>query len=292
MAEKQMISIVIPAHNEADVISHCLQQLVQPDRTMGLEIIVVCNGCSDRTAEIVRAFDQVICIETDVASKPHALNLGDEAATCFPRFYLDADIRLSIENISIVVAAMKEKKALMAVPRAQMDLTGSSWSVRSYYDIWCNLPYCLEGMYVYGAGVYAVSEEGRKRFTEFPAINSDGLFIRGLFKREEKIGVRDAVSIVSAPTSLSGLITIKARGRMGIQRFIKNYPELVENEGKDYGMALKELMGKASMWPKALVYLGVNVITRIRARQQTKTKGFAHWERDESSRGKIKVNYD
>jgi len=285
-----MISIIIPAHNEADVISNCLQRLVQPDLTMELEIIVVCNGCSDRTAEIVRTFDQVICIETDIASKAHALNLGDEAASYFPRFYLDADIRLSLKDISIVVDAMKEGNALLAVPRAQMDLTDSSWAVRSYYDIWCNLPYCREGMY--GAGVYVISEEGRKRFDEFPAINSDGLFIRGLFKREEKIGVRDAVSIVSAPTSLGGLITIKSRGRMGIQRFKANYPELAENEGKEYGLAIRELMGKVNLWPKVMVYLAINLITRIRARQMIKAKGFDCWERDESSRGKIKTNHD
>jgi len=288
--EKQMVSIVIPAHNEADVISHCLQRLVQPCKMLEPEIIVVCNGCSDRTAEIVRSFDQAICIETDIASKANALNLGDKVATCFPRFYLDADIRLSLNDISIVVEAMKEENALLAVPKAQMDRAGSSWAVRSYYDIWCNLPYCREGMY--GAGVYAVSKEGRKRFDEFPAINSDDLFIRGLFKREEKIGVRDAVSIASAPTSLGGLITIKSRGRMGDQRFKANYPEMAENEGKEYGLAIRELIGKVKLWPKVMVYLAVNLITRIRARQMIKAKGFDCWERDESSRGKIKMNHD
>jgi len=283
-----MVSIIIPAHNEVEVIADCLQQLVHTDQCLDLEIIVVCNGCSDGTADIVRSFDRVICLETDVASKTNALNLGDKAATCFPRFYLDADIRLSINDISIVVAAMKKEKALLAVPKAQMDFTDSSWAVKSYYDVWCNLPYCREGMY--GAGVYAVSEEGRKRFAEFPAINSDGLFIRSMFKQEEKIGVRDAVSIVNAPTSLSGLITMKARGRMGIRRFKLNYPELAEKEEKDYGMAVKELIGKINLWPKVLVYLVINVASRIRARKMIKAKGFDHWEKEKSGRKKAKSN--
>jgi len=282
------ISIIIPAHNEADVIADCLQRLVRPCELLEPEIIVVCNGCSDRTAEIVRSFDQVLCIETEVAGKAHALNLGDKAASYFPRFYLDADIRFSLNDISVVVEAMKEKAALLAVPRAQMDLRGSSWAVKSYYDIWCNLPYCREGMY--GAGVYAVSEEGRKRFTEFPAINSDGLFIRGLFNRDEKIGVREAVSVVLAPTSMRGLITIKARGRMGIQRFKRNYPQLAEQESKDYGMAVREIIGQVTLWPKALVYLIVNMAARIRAREMIRTKGFDSWEKDESSRKKAKTD--
>jgi len=291
MLEKQMISIVIPAHNEANVISRCLRQLAQTgESAVKLEVIVVCNGCSDNTAEIVRSFDQVMCIETNIASKTQALNLGDKEASWFPRFYLDADIGLSMDDISKVVAAMEESHALAAAPSVQMDLTGSSWLVRSYYDIWCNLPYCKEGMI--GAGVYVLSEEGRKRFVDFPDVLSDDIFIRDLFTGEERLGVKDAVSIISAPTTLSGLIKIKTRGRLGLYELKSRFPELMKNEGKTYGVAVQELLGKVNLWPKIVVYLGINIITRIRARHQSKTKGFAHWERDESSRGKIKANYD
>lgn len=291
MLEKQMISIVIPAHNEASVISRCLRQLAQAaESAVKLEVIVICNGCSDNTAEIVRSFDQVMCIETNIASKTHALNLGDKEASWFPRFYLDADIGLSMDDISKVVAAMAESHALAAAPSVQMDLMDSSWLVRSYYDIWCNLPYCKEGMI--GAGVYVLSKAGRERFVDFPDVLSDDVFIRDLFTAEERLGVKNAVSIISAPTTLSGLIKIKTRGRLGLYELKSRFPELMKNEGKTYGVALKELLWKVSLWPKALVYLGINIITRVRARQQSKTKGFAHWERDESSRGKIKANYD
>ena len=290
MFEKQMISIVIPAHNEAEVIACCLQQLVQDSDTLSLEIIVVCNGCSDNTAEVVRSFEQVMCVETDTASKPHALNLGDKEASYFPRFYLDADIRLSLGDIATVVAAMADDGVLAAAPKVQMDLTGSSWMVRSYYDIWCNLPYCREGMI--GAGVYVLSEAGRARFVDFPDVLSDDIFIRDLFTTEERLGVTGAVSIITAPTSLGGLIKIKTRGRLGLYELKARFPELMKNEGKTYGLALKQLMGKVNLWPKVLVYLGINIVTRMRARQQSKTKGFAHWERDESSRKKIKAKHD
>jgi len=280
------ISIIIPAHNEAEVIAHSLHELTRCDAALNPEIIVVCNGCSDTTAEVVRAFgDAVTCIETDVASKTHALNFGDEAASHFPRFYLDADIRLSLIDIEKVVNAMELTDALAAAPRMQMDLTGSSWAVRSYYQIWCNLPYCREGMI--GAGVYALSQEGRSRFKGFPDIIADDRYIRALFTGNQRIGVKDAVAVISAPTRLSGLIKIKTRSRLGGYEFESRFPELIDNEIKEYGLAFRELFGEFKKWPKALVYLVINLVTRIRARQQAKAVGFSHWERDDTSRGKI-----
>ncbi len=226
------------------------------------------------------------CIETETASKVVALNLGDKAASYFPRFYLDADIRISVGDIWKIVSEMEQKNALAAAPRMEMDLSGSSWAVRSYYDIWCDLPYCRAGMI--GAGVYALSEKGRSFFPEFPNIIADDRYIRALFREDQRIGVSDAVSIISAPTTLKGLIKIKTRSRLGGYEFESRFPELLDNETKAYGAALKELAGKFNSWHKAFVYLGINLLTRIRASQQSKNKGFNHWERDDSSREKSK----
>lgn len=284
---RRRISIIIPAHNEGAVIAHCLEQLIHASEVLDPEIIVVCNGCNDNTADIVRSFGDVVrCIETTVASKSNALNLGDNSASYFPRFYLDADIRFSLGDISKVVAAMDRSNVLAAAPKMQMNLSGSSWAVRSYYDVWSNLPYCRKGMI--GAGVYALSEEGRKHFSDFPDIIADDRFIRALFKEDQRMGVSDTVSVVSAPVSLRGLIKIKTRSRLGGYEFESRFPDLLNNESKAYDKAIIELIGKVSMWPKAFVYLGINLFTRIRARQQSKTIGFSHWERDDSSRGKIR----
>lgn len=282
---KRPISIIIPAHNEKSVIERCLRNLLEPSDTIAPEIIVVCNGCRDKTAEIVRSFGKPVrCVETKKASKVNALNIGDQFASYFPRIYLDADIQISLDDIWKVVTEMEQKNALAAAPRMQMDLSGSSWAVRSYYDIWCNLPYCREGMI--GAGVYALSEKGRNFFAEFPDIIADDRFVRALFREDQRIGVKNAVSIISAPTSLNGLIKIKTRSRLGGYEFESRFPELLGNETKAYGTAFKELAGQVGLWHKALIYLGINLITRIRASQQSKTKGFNHWERDETSRKK------
>jgi len=287
------VSIIIPAHNEEKMIGDCLEQLLKPSGMLNLEIIVICNGCDDNTVSIVNTFsknrDEVLCIETEVASKTNALNLGDNVALYFPRIYLDADIKISIDDILKVALVMGEG-ALAAAPKMQMDLTESSWAVKSYYDIWCDLPYCREGMI--GAGVYVLSKKGRGCFAEFPDMIADDRYIRALFNSEQRILVPSAISIVRAPASLCGLIKIKTRSRLGGYEFECRFPELIGNETKQYSSAIKNLIFRINLWPKLFIYLSVNIFTRIRARIQSKTIGFSHWERDESSRNKVRGNDD
>ena len=45
-----MISIIIPAYNEADVIERCLKALTDRPVQGGVEIVVACNGCKDNTS--------------------------------------------------------------------------------------------------------------------------------------------------------------------------------------------------------------------------------------------------
>src|ERR1017187_9023596 len=95
-----MISIVIPAFNERSVIARTLKAMTDGANPGELDVIVVCNGCTDDTATIARGFGRPVrVIETKLGSKPHALNLGDQAAVTFPRIYADADVVISINTI-------------------------------------------------------------------------------------------------------------------------------------------------------------------------------------------------
>jgi glycosyltransferase involved in cell wall biosynthesis len=89
IAPTRMISIVIPAHNEQNYLRETLDALQQ--QTYGwLEVIVVANGCSDRTAEIARGR----CHRLIVLSKKNlglARNLGARMARGEVLLFLDAD---------------------------------------------------------------------------------------------------------------------------------------------------------------------------------------------------------
>src|SRR4051812_39690548 len=99
-----MISIIVPAHNESSVIARTLSAWVGSFGSDEIDVIVVCNGCTDDTASVARRFGPVVRVfESGVASKTHALNLGDQVARVFPRIYADADIAITVDAIRALV---------------------------------------------------------------------------------------------------------------------------------------------------------------------------------------------
>jgi glycosyltransferase involved in cell wall biosynthesis len=119
-----MISVIIPAHNEAAVIGRCLAPLTSGPAAGKLEIVVVANGCTDDTAARAETYPGVHVIDTSVPGKGHALNLGDSHATGFPRFYVDADIELSYDAIRAVGRVLERGDALVAAPASRSTWPG------------------------------------------------------------------------------------------------------------------------------------------------------------------------
>ena len=79
-----MISVVIPAYNEEKYLEKTLNRLPK-----NLELIVVCNGCTDKTAQIAKKYAKVISISDKNVSK--ARNLGAKNSSGKILIFLDAD---------------------------------------------------------------------------------------------------------------------------------------------------------------------------------------------------------
>src|SRR5436305_10679684 len=100
-------SVIIPAHDEETTIGRCLEGLLADAREDEFEVIVVCNGCTDRTADVARSFERgATVIEIDRASKYLALRAGENHASGFPRFYIDADVITSAQAVRDVAAVL------------------------------------------------------------------------------------------------------------------------------------------------------------------------------------------
>jgi glycosyltransferase involved in cell wall biosynthesis len=278
-----MLSVVIPAHNEEAVIGRCLSLLTGAARQGELEVIVVCNGCTDQTAQVARRFGPPVqVIETPVGNKPNALNLGDAVAREFPRFYVDADVELTLDSLRALAERLADGRCLAVAPHAKFDLSGCAWPVRAYYQIHERLPASREG--VGGSGVYGISRAGRQRFNQFPPIIADDGFVRLQFALAERATLQDCRSVVHAPKTLRELIAIKTRSYMGTAQLRRLYPDLWRNLGQGNRGSLQRLALRPWLWPRLAAYSFVKVAARIRGKRRIGQEGMA-WERDQTSRG-------
>jgi glycosyltransferase involved in cell wall biosynthesis len=279
-----MTSVVIPAHNEASVIGRSLSALTEGAVSGELEIVVVCNGCSDDTAGVARQFgDRVRVVETAVASKINALNLGDAEATTFPRIYLDADVVLPLASLRQLVARLEgDSSTLAAGPVPRFDTGNCPWAVRAFFEINGRLPSAREG--IGGSGAYALSAAGRGRFGEFPQLIADDGFARIMFTPSERAAVAEASCTVFAPRTLRNLIAIKSRSHLGNYELAQKFPDLLKNRAKGNDRALLRMFLRPNLWLPLAVYCYVKLQARRRARRSLGDLGRWVWVRDETSR--------
>lgn len=128
------VSIIIPAHNEEDVIRKCIDAVLNdtyPDK----EIIVVNDGSSDMTPCIIHSYiDKIKVIDYH---KPHsaafARNAGAKIATGEMLVFIDADVIISDGFISRV-----------ASDYAQYNFKFSGINVKPLYDNVISQAFALE----------------------------------------------------------------------------------------------------------------------------------------------------
>ena len=272
-----MASVVIPAHNEEAVIGRCLTRLLSGAPPGALEVVVVTNGCHDDTAGAARrAAPRATVIELAQASKIAALNAGDEAATAFPRFYLDADVELTFDDAAAVIEALDRDGVECAAPACRFELADRPWFVRRFYAVWSELPYLRDALV--GNGLYALSAAGRARFDRFPELTADDMFVRNRFSRAERRVVGSASFLVHPPRTLAGLLAMRERTYRGNAELATDDPVPEDEATADAGA-----FGRVarSMPLSFAVYATVNLAAKARRRAR---RGAVRWERDDSAR--------
>lgn len=277
------VSVVVPAHNEETVIGRCLRSMLEGSERGELDIVVVPNGCLDRTCDIARAFGPAVrVVETSTPSKIAALNLGDRSAKTFPRFYVDADVSMSIEAIRATGRLLEQGSALAAAPRIAWDLAGSSRLARAFYRVWRHQPYFDNGRL--GSGVYAMNQEGHKRLGMFPEITADDEYVRRLFQEDERATSYKDSFVVTPPRTLRDLVNVKTRSRRGNLELVDRFPDLERGTRRRRSEFLKRILARPQLWAAVPVYLYVVTATYMRAKKTLRSSQAVDWERDLSSR--------
>lgn len=273
-------TVIIPAHNEERSIARLVDALTTP-LCPELEIMIVCNGCTDNTAEVAAArSDHVRVVEIAVASKQAALAAGNAAAAHPARVYCDADVVITGRSVRNLVAALRAPVQATA-PEREMDFQRSGWVVRRYYRVWLNLPQVRSSLF--GRGVIALSAAGLDRVQALPRVMSDDLALSEAFAPTERLIVSDAQVTVAPPRSVADLLRRRTRAAIGIAEV-----DRLGLRGAQARTGMGTLTAIARTSPAAAVdvatFVGVTVVARMTAAQRRRRGTAGVWLRDESSR--------
>ncbi len=123
-ADLPLVSVLVPARNEAGTIGDCLRSLLALDYP-GLEIIVIDDRSTDHTANLVQAVAaqdsrvrliQVKELPQGWTGKTHALHQGVSQATGDWLLFVDADTRQHPLNLRVVLGyAVREQADLVSL---------------------------------------------------------------------------------------------------------------------------------------------------------------------------------
>ncbi|GIT79638.1 hypothetical protein LLS1_13070 [Leifsonia sp. LS1] len=268
-------AVIVPAHDEEAVLARTLDALRPVAASGTVDVIVVCNGCSDATADIARRYAGVTVIEIEAASKVAAMNVGDAATQRWPRLYLDADIQIEPEAVAAVLHELARPDGpLAARPTSVEDVHDATFPVRAYYRARARIPEV--GVRLWGAGGYAVSQTGHARFDRFPDIVNDDSWIHNLFTDDEKAVLDTPPMLVRVPRTTTALLAVITRHRRGQ---LDLGVSLGEQSSQRARAILRSAKGPRSA-VDAFCYAALTQISRMRSRRADATQ----WSRDPSTR--------
>ncbi len=237
------ISIIIPAHNEASIIKETINALINAEYPSNKEIIVVNDGSTDETEEILREIikeeECVRYINTEHLGKANALNKGLSLSNGDIIITLDADSKIDKNALIEIVKPFSDERvgAVSGIIRAITNRNILTWFQDFEYVLssgWryalnrVNSTYIFPGFAAYRK--YALDVVGG--FNEDTLSEDFDIGIR-LKKADYKLVMSNAVIYTKVPQTISGLIKQRIRWGKGTIQVIKKHSDVPFN--KDYG---------------------------------------------------------
>lgn len=250
------LGVVVPAWNEAKSIGDTLKSLaLQED--VSADVVVVANGCTDATAEVARKCIPMLqsgghtlrVLEIGAASKSAALNAGEAILDEHPRAFIDADVLLTSNALSVVARVLAGPEPRLSAPCLRFNsLHGRSGRIARLLE---SLPPFSDD--VVGGGFYAVNCQGRRRWDLFPPIIADDAFVCSHFRRNERVRATDASFSARFPSD-EALLGVLARWRAGRQQLVRLGFHLETNSRS---AVLKALISRPHLWTSVAEYAWV-----------------------------------
>ncbi|MBN9673496.1 glycosyltransferase family A protein [Roseibium aggregatum] len=268
--KENCLGIIIPAWNAAKTIHRSLngilEQMLNGDFDRIIVLVVVNDGSAEslKAAELFRERFEASGFEFRVLTSPkgrrNAIMRAEAQLPPCHRLYLDQDASLSANALKELGKCFTEA-AGPNFATFQISFTRSrSVLVRAFMRAWLFSPYVRSSPVT--AGVYAVSYEGRKLWTELPDIQADDKFVRLLFKPHQRRLIDSAqYEVLSEPGVLA---LIKARCRY--RRYNAELAERFANrQAYDFPRwsGIVETLKAPRMWIDVVVALSLLLISGV-----------------------------
>ena len=140
---KTHISVIIPAHNEEKYIRRCIHSIKKADERFkgNTEIIVVCNRCTDRTAEIAKENGARVLFNEDRCIAK-VRNAGIDAAQGKIIVTIDADNRMTPGTLNEIYRLLRSGKYIGGGAPIRFE--------RYSFPLWCNDILCRVSFMITG----------------------------------------------------------------------------------------------------------------------------------------------
>jgi Glycosyl transferase family 2 len=278
-AESKSFSIIMPVYNEAKLLGTTIPNLLN-GLADAAELIIICNGCSDDSAETARNLvgHRGRVIDIREKGKANAIRTAERTTTTFPRFFVDSDIMFKGSDFLSLIDALKQPGTLIVSPVAHFDTTECTWAARAISRIWVSLPYGgKEGIH----GVIGVSGECRKLWGELPDTMADDSYMSSQVPAEGRRIVHAVVLTSRAPRTFWTYVRVRSRWLRGDQQLHDMGLQSVGSGGQ------KSALVKALINPRttvdALVYTAHRLMAGVLAKIESKSPS-TQWYTDNSSR--------
>jgi hypothetical protein len=220
-------------------------------------------------------------VETGTPGKANALRLGDDAASTFPRVYLDADVDLSVHSLRVLLRTLASPGVLATSPSPHYDLSAVRPAARRLHKVHELMMEGRRGLA--GAGVYCVNEEGHARVAPFPDVISDDGFVHRSFLPGERVVSAGASSTVRPSPTFSATLKRRIRVRQGNRQLDAmgiSVPEGRLGLGSLLGLVRSGRVGALDAgW-----YLGLTGVDRLAVRWRSLRGTAVSWGTDVASR--------
>jgi len=232
------LSIILPAHNEEKIIGETIDTIFSSDYPNEKEVIVVNDGSTDNTENIVRKMKkkhpQLRLLNLKHSGKANALNVGMKHTKYDTFVFLDADSSLNKNTLKELVQPLADEKVGIAsgIVRAKLTRNPLTWFQDFEYLLsssWRYVCYVVNSTSVV-PGFAAVKRQAMKKIGGFSndTLTEDFDIVLSSKKAGLKtVMTTSAVIYTSVPNSIKGLFKQRFRWGRGTLQVIRKHSDMI-----------------------------------------------------------------